>query len=252
VNHEPATTPSVQPANLFGSASSQSTELSDTSSASTRTIRVAIIDDDDFVRNVLSSFITKGGCEVVGQAKDGDQAVDLVHRTAPDVVIMDVRMERMDGITATALVKELPNPPGVIALTSFDSEATILDAVSVGVDGFLAKDSDPGEFVRAVRRVAAGEGWLSSRATRVVMESTRRGGRANSAAVQSRVSLLTSRELEAVRWLVTEGCSNADIAASMFISETSVKTHLGNAATKLGAKNRTHLAALAVQAGLAN
>jgi DNA-binding NarL/FixJ family response regulator len=165
---------------------------------------------------------------------------------------MDVRMERMDGITATALVKELPNPPGVIALTSFDSEATILDAVSVGVDGFLAKDSDPGEFVRAVRRVAAGEGWLSSRATRVVMESTRRGGRANSAAVQSRVSLLTSRELEAVRWLVTEGCSNADIAASMFISETSVKTHLGNAATKLGAKNRTHLAALAVQAGLAN
>lgn len=217
-----------------------------------RKTRVALVDDDNFVLRILSDIISAGGCEVVGQAKDGDQAVDLVLSVQPDVVIMDVRMERVDGITATYLLKALPTPPGVIALTSFDSEATILDAVSAGVDGFLAKDSDPSEFVNAIQRVASGEGWLSPRATRVVIHSARNAGVAAPGRSGPSVNDLAPREREAVTWLVREGSSNADIAQQMFISETSVKTHLSNAAAKLRAKNRTHLAVLAVQAGVLN
>ncbi len=212
-------------------------------------VRVAIVDDDDFVRRALTAIIARGGCEVVGQAKDGDQVAALVSATEPDVVIMDVRMERMDGITATSILKRCPHAPGVIALTSFDSEATILDAVAAGVDGFLAKDSDPKEFVAAIHQVAAGQGSLSPRATRVLMESARSGSSAPAASVV-KLDVLTPKELEAVQ-LLTAGCSNAEIAAKMFISETSAKTHLSSATLKLGAKNRVHLAVLAVQAELA-
>ncbi len=217
--------------------------------ASGQPVRVAIVDDDDFVRKALTSIIVRGGCEVVGHARDGDEVATLVQAVKLDVVIMDVRMERMDGITATALLKRQPNAPGVIALTSFDSEATILDAVAAGVDGFLAKDSDPTEFVAAIHQVAAGQGSLSPRATRVLMESARSGSSVPTASIV-KLDVLTPKELEAVQ-LLTAGCSNAEIAAKMFVSETSAKTHLSSATLKLGAKNRVHLAVLAVQAGLA-
>jgi len=207
-----------------------------------------IVDDDAMVRGFLRTILTKSGLEVVAEAADGDEVVPAVQAHHPDVVLMDLRMERMDGIRATAAVVALPSAPAVIAMTSFDTESAILDAVHAGASGFLAKDSGPDELVAAVRSVATGEGALSPRAARVVMEQVgaRPAARGQRDAREA-LAQLTPRELEIAR-CVAEGLSNADIARQLFLGEATVKTHLTRATSRLGV-NRVQLALLVDRAG---
>lgn len=211
-------------------------------------VRVLVVDDDAMVRSFLRQILTKRGIDVVAEASDGDEVVPAVQAHHPDVVLMDLRMERMDGVRATAAVAALPDPPGVVAMTSFDTESTILDAVHAGAAGFLAKDSGPDELVAAVEAVASGDGALSARAARVVMAqvaaaATARGRRE----AQDMLAQLTDRERE-IAGHVAEGLSNVEIAARMFLGEATVKTHLAHACHKLGV-NRVRLALLVDRAG---
>ncbi len=211
-------------------------------------VRVVIIDDDPLVRMLLTQILEASGIEVVGEGDDGDRAVGLVQAHHPDVLLMDVRMARVSGIDATAMVRQLPDPPGVVALTSFDSPATIRDSVAAGVHGFLAKDSSPEEITSAVHQVARGEGALSSRAARVVLERARSdGGGATRQAAGRRLSVLTEREAQVVD-LVAQGLTNGEIATRMFLGETTIKTHINSAIAKLGVGNRVQLAVLVEQA----
>ncbi|WP_402374597.1 response regulator [Isoptericola rhizosphaerae] len=206
-------------------------------------VRVLVVDDDAMVRSFLRQILTKRGNDVVAEASDGDEVVPAVQAHHPDVVLMDLRMERMDGVRATAAVAALPDPPGVVAMTSFDTESTILDAVYAGAAGFLAKDAGPDELVAAVEAVASGDGALSPRAARVVMEQvaaapTARGRRE----AQGMLAQLTDRERE-IAYCVAEGLSNIEIAGRLHLGEATVKTHLGHACHKLGV-NRVRLALL--------
>lgn len=205
-------------------------------------IRVLVVDDDPMVRRLLRTILRPDDLDVVAEAADGDEVVTAVQAHHPDVVLMDLRMERVDGIAATRAVRALPSPPGVIAMTSFDTEAAILEAVHAGAAGFLAKDAGPDEIVAAVRAVAGGEGWLSARAARTVMTQVS----ADPAAAARReaaaaLATLTERELEVAR-AVAEGLSNAEIAQRVYASEATVKTHLGRVMEKLGVGNRVLVA----------
>ena len=202
-----------------------------------------IVDDDAMVRGFLRTILTKSGLDVVAEAADGDEVVTAVQAHHPDVVLMDLRMERMDGIRATAATAALPSAPGVIAMTSFDTESAILDAVHAGAAGYLAKDSGPDVLVAAVRSVAAGEGALSPRAARGVMEQvgSRPAARGQREA-RELLAQLTERERE-IAVAVAEGLSNAQIAERLYLGEATVKTHLTRATTRLGV-NRVQLALL--------
>ncbi|WP_277212023.1 response regulator transcription factor [Isoptericola croceus] len=211
-------------------------------------VRVLVVDDDTMVRSFLQQILTKRGIEVVGEATDGDEVVSAVQAHHPDVVLMDLRMERLDGVRATAAVVALPDPPGVVAMTSFDTESAILDAVHAGAAGFIAKDAGPEEIVAAVEAVASGDGALSARAARVVMEQvvaapTVRGRHE----AQELLAQLTDREREIAR-CVAEGLSNVEIAGRLFLGEATVKTHLSKACQKLGV-NRLRLALVVDRAG---
>lgn len=210
-------------------------------------IKVLVVDDDPMVRRLLRTILRPDDIEVVAEAADGDQVVPAVQAHHPDVVLLDLRMPRVDGVTATRAVRALPDPPGVIAMTSFDTESSILDAVHAGASGFLAKDASPDEIVSAVRAVAAGDGALSPRAARVVMAQVIAApGAAGRGEAAERVSTLTERELDVAR-LVAQGLSNPEIAQRLYVSEATVKTHLSAASAKLGVTNRVQLAVLVSQ-----
>lgn len=188
--------------------------------------------------------------DVVGGAADGDEVVAAVQAHHPDVVVMDLKMPRMGGVAATRALRGLPHPPRVLAVTAFDTPALILEAVEAGVDGFLAKDASGDEITAAVRDVAAGEAALSARAQRIVLEqihADRTGSLQRTAREQ--LSPLTDKELE-IAEEVAKGLTNAEIATRTFVSEATVKTHLGRAMTKLGLANRTQLALVVDRARL--
>lgn len=225
-------------------------QLNETANAAehTESLRVAVVDDDPMICRFLTLILESAQITVAAQASDGDQVVAMVQANKPDVVLMDIRMQRMSGIEATQLVKQLPNPPGVIALTSFDTESTILDAVAAGVDGFLSKDFAPQEIIAAVRSVAAGEGALSARAAKVVVGQVHRSqNRQDTHQFQQRVAQLTPRERD-VTERITQGMSNLDIAGELFISVATVKTHLTGAMQKMGVGTRIELAVAYSQA----
>lgn len=211
--------------------------------------RVLVVDDDPMVRLLLGRILATAGIEVVGEATDGDEVVQAVQAHHPDVVLMDLTMRRMGGVAATAALRALPHPPGVLALTAFDTPALILEAVHAGADGFLAKDTGPDELVDAVRHVAAGEGALSARAARILVEHVQadRSAREQREASE-RLAALTDKEREIAAG-VAAGLTNADIAARSYVSEATVKTHIGRALTKLGLANRTQLALVVDRAG---
>lgn len=212
-------------------------------------IRVMVVDDDAMVRRLLRTILRASDLEVVAEAADGDEVVTCVQAHHPDVVLMDLRMARMDGVAATRALAAIPTAPGVIVMTSFDTEQVILDAVYAGAAGFLAKDAEPAEIVAAVRAVAAGDGALSPRAARTVMAQVSAApGAAGRRAAAERLAVLSEREL-AVAKLVVEGLSNSDIAQRLYLSEATVKTHLSSASTKLGVTGRVQLAVILVQAG---
>ena len=209
------------------------------------TIRVLLVDDDALVRAGLRMILSSAEeIEVVGEAVDGADAVAAVQAHRPDVVLMDIRMPGMDGIAATSALRRLATPPHVIVLTTFQADEHVLSALRAGADGFLLKDTAPAEIVQAVRLVAAGEAMLSPSVTRTLLahlgddEATDRRRLA-----AQRLSSLTDRERE-VATAVGSGASNAEIAASLFMSEATVKAHVSRLLTKLEVANRVHVAIL--------
>ena len=202
--------------------------------------RVVIVDDDPLIRSLLGTILEQWEIEVVGHGEDGDQVPRLVAELAPDVIVMDLRMPRTDGIEATRQLQNTPNAPGVLALTSFDTEAAVIDAVQAGVKGFLAKDAAPEEIANAVLLVASGEGALSPRAASVLLRHARKT-RSEGPLIPPGLPQLSAREEEA-SLAVTDGLSNAQIAEQMHVSEATVKTHLASAMAKVGVDNRVQLA----------
>jgi DNA-binding NarL/FixJ family response regulator len=218
----------------------------------TSPIRVVLVDDDALVRAGLRMILSSANdLVVVGEVGDGSQAVQAVREHRPDVVLMDIRMPEMDGISATQRVRELPQPPQVIVLTTFHLDEYVLRALRVGASGFLLKDTPPAEIVHAVRLVAAGEAMLSPSVTRTLLahlgDSEINERRAIAAA---RLALLSDRERE-VAGAVAAGASNAEIAAQLYMSEATVKAHVSRLLTKLDATNRVQIAILVHDAGRA-
>ncbi|SNT01188.1 two component transcriptional regulator, LuxR family [Micrococcales bacterium KH10] len=217
---------------------------------STTVIRVVIVDDDALMPQLFARILASAQIEVVHVANDGDQVVDVVKEYRPDVVLMDLRMERVDGIAATRQVMQLSSPPGVIALTSFDTDTAIVDAVEAGAAGFLAKTSGPEEIIEAVKHVAAGEGALSPRAARVVMEQMRSSSDLTlRKQCSDRLARLSDRERE-VALAIAAGRTNAEIAGELYLAETTVKTHINAILEKIKADNRVQVASIVAAAGL--
>jgi DNA-binding NarL/FixJ family response regulator len=216
-------------------------------------IRVAIVDDQALVRTGFRMVLdAEPGIEVTGEAGDGSAAIDLARNTALDVVLMDVRMPGLDGIAATAEVVSAPSAPKVIVLTTFDLDEYAFAALRAGASGFLLKDVRPQELVAAIRTVHAGEAALSPRVTRRMIDlfaeelpAAGDGGTPRS----ERLDALTPRERE-ILISIAEGLTNSEIAARFFLSESTVKTHVGRVLQKLGARDRVHLVILAYEHGL--
>jgi DNA-binding NarL/FixJ family response regulator len=214
-------------------------------------IRVLLVDDDPLVRSALSLMLGgQSDIEVVGEASDGEAGLAMVSQTQPDVVLMDIRMPVMDGLEATRVLHSRPSPPAVVVLTTFDADDHVLRAVASGADGFLLKDTPPGDIVGAIRTVAAGDAMLSPSATRSLvsrLRSTTPDDRTTSAA--DRLTVLTERELE-VAVCVGRGLSNSEIASELYLSIPTVKSHVSRLLTKLDATNRVQVAMVVHDAGL--
>ncbi|MFF4059768.1 response regulator [Streptomyces sp. NPDC001668] len=214
-------------------------------------IRLLLVDDDPLVRAGLSLML--GGAEdieIVGEAADGTEVEAAVERTRPDVVLMDLRMPSADGLTATEQLRGRPDAPQVVVLTTFHADEQVLRALRAGAAGFVLKDTPPAEILAAVRRVAAGDPVLSPTVTRQLMEhaagtaaDTRR------ARARERLAALNDRERE-VAVAVGRGLSNAEIAAALYMSVATVKTHVSRVLAKLDLNNRVQIALLAYDAGL--
>jgi DNA-binding NarL/FixJ family response regulator len=213
-------------------------------------IRVLIVDDDALVRSGLTLIL--GGSadvQVVSQASDGREAIELVRRERPDVVLMDIRMPVLDGLEATRRIRALDRPPQVIVLTTFDVDDYVVQALSAGASGFLLKDTPPPQIVDAVRRVAAGEPMLSPTVTRMLIEQvTARHAPDRPNEAKDRLERLTEREAE-VAVAVGQGLSNAEIAAALHMSVPTVKAHIGRLFTKLEVDNRVQIAIYVHEAG---
>ncbi|MGA5038625.1 response regulator [Streptomyces capoamus] len=214
-------------------------------------IRLLLVDDDPLVRAGLSLMIGGAeGIEIVGEAADGAEAEDLVRRVRPDVVLMDIRMPSVDGITATRRLRARPDAPQVVVLTTFHADEQVLHALRAGAAGFVLKDTPPAEIVDAVRRIAAGDPVLSPAVTRQLMRHAADGAAdARQTRARERLAVLNDRERE-VAVAVGRGLANALIAAELFISVATVKAHVSRILAKLGLDNRVQIALLAHDAGL--
>ena len=212
-------------------------------------IRVLVADDQALVRGGFRSILeTQSDIEVVGEAEDGQRALELVATSAPDVVLMDIRMPRLDGIAATAEILAAPSPPKVLILTTFDLDEYVYDALRVGASGFLLKSAPPRELADAIRTVACGDALLAPEITRRLIEdyvARPRGMRT----VDAGFDRLTPRETE-VLLLIARGLSNAEIGARLYLSEPTVKTHATRIFAKLGVRDRVHAIVLAYESGL--
>ncbi|GAB4084204.1 response regulator transcription factor [Myceligenerans cantabricum] len=213
-------------------------------------IRVVVVDDEMLVRAGLK-LILGGAADVavVGEASDGADGLDLVRRVRPDVVLMDIRMPRTDGLTATRTLGAEGSSSRVIVLTTFDTDELVLEALRAGAAGFLLKDTPPEKLVEAVRAAAAGQPTLSPSVMAQLIASVAqpRDGRADQAT--ARVARLTERERD-VAVAIGRGLSNAQIAADLYMSESTAKTHVGRILTKFGAENRVQVAITVHDAGL--
>jgi DNA-binding NarL/FixJ family response regulator len=215
------------------------------------TIRVLLVDDEELVRFGLRTVLeASGDVDVVGEAGDGAAGVAAAQELHPDVVLIDIRMPVMDGLTATRKILALPDPPQVAVLTTFHVDEYVYAALAAGAAGFLLKDTPPREIAAAVRAVADGTATLSPAVTATLIESyvDRRAAPRRAQALR-RVSSLSDREREVLQLLGT-GESNADLAQKLYVSEATVKTYVSRLLTKLELANRTQAAILAHEAGL--
>ncbi|SNS39873.1 two component transcriptional regulator, LuxR family [Geodermatophilus saharensis] len=213
------------------------------------TIRVLLVDDQPLLRTGFRLILqSEPDVEVVGEAGDGEVALSQVRALRPDVVLMDIRMPRMDGVEATRRLAELPDPPRVLVLTTYDLDEYVVDSLRAGASGFLLKDVPAEDLVDAVRVVHRGEAVVAPRVTRRLLD---RFARLLPAAGQEPPPLdgLTEREHQ-VLLLVARGMSNAEIAAELVLSETTVKTHVSNVLMKLGLRDRVQAVVLAYERGI--
>ncbi|GAA2392005.1 response regulator transcription factor [Streptomyces glaucosporus] len=213
-------------------------------------IRVLVVDDEALVRAGLRMILEPADdIEVVGEAGDGSEAVTAVARHRPEVVLMDVRMPGMDGLTALKELRRAPNPPRVIMLTTFDLDDYVHTALRSGAAGFLLKDTSPRDLAAAVRTVAEGSAMLTPRITKRLIDTFAGLEPAGAARARERLSALTDREDDVVR-AVARGLSNAEIGRELSMSEGTVKAHVSRALAKLGLSNRVQVALLVRDAGL--
>jgi DNA-binding NarL/FixJ family response regulator len=214
-------------------------------------IRLVVVDDQALVRMGLRTLVDgEDDITLVGEAADGRDGLAVIRRTVPDVVLMDIRMPTMDGLAALAQITTEPAlaEVRVIILTTFELDEYVFTALRHGASGFVLKDADPGEMLRAVRVVAAGGSLLSPTVTRRVIDQFA-GPAAAAALPHPALDQLTEREREIVAWVAT-GRSNDEIAAELVVSPATVRTHVSRAMVKLGARDRAQLVVFAVQSGL--
>jgi DNA-binding NarL/FixJ family response regulator len=214
----------------------------------TELIRVLVVDDQELVRAGLRGILrARFGFEVVGELADGDGVVDAVAALEPDVVVMDVRMPRVDGVEATLRLRAAGTAPPVLVLTTFEDEEILASALRAGAAGFLLKGVPADDLQRAVRAVAAGDSWLDPSVTGRVLAAYRSG--TTPARPGAEVEVLTPREREVIA-LMGEGLSNAEIAQALTLGEGTVKTHVGHIFTKLGLRDRAAAVVFAFDHGL--
>ena len=214
-------------------------------------IRVLLVDDQALIRSGFRMILdAEEDMEVVGECADGTQAVDSVRRLKPDVVLMDIRMPEMDGIEATRLIagNDGEAGPRVLMLTTFDLDEYVYDALRAGASGFLLKDVPADQLVDGIRVLAQGEALLAPSVTRRLIHEFSRGAVAQKRA-PAELGELTPRELEVFK-LIARGMSNAEIAAELFVSETTVKTHVARVLMKLGVRDRVQAVVLAYESGV--
>lgn len=228
----------------------------------TDSLRVVVADDQQLVRTGFRMILAADGIEVVGEAADGLGAIDVVARTRPDVVLMDIRMPVLDGLEATRRILERPvgdgdvQPvPRIIILTTFDLDQYVYDALAAGASGFLLKDVTPEHLVGAVRLVRSGDALLAPAITRRLVEKFAAPETATAAAAgvaraaNAQLASLTVRELEVFR-LLARGLSNAELAAELFLSEATVKTHVARILAKLQLRDRAQVVVAAYESGV--
>ncbi|MFE1291516.1 response regulator [Streptomyces sp. NPDC058751] len=216
-------------------------------------LRAVIADDQALVRTGFGMILAADGIEVTAEAADGAEAVDAVRRTRPDVVLMDIRMPRMDGIEATRRILG-GGPDGsagtrVVILTTYDLDHYVYAALTAGASGFLLKDVTPEHLVAAVRLVRSGDALLAPTITRRLIERFAHRQESPGPGLHRDLSGLTPRELEVLRLLAT-GLSNAELADRLFLSPTTVKTHVGRILSKLDLRDRVQAVVLAYESGL--
>ncbi len=213
-------------------------------------IRVALVDDQAMVRAGFRMILeTEPDITVVGEAGDGREAIDLVTRSRPDVVLMDVRMPHMDGIEATGHIVASGGASRVLMLTTFDLDDYVYAALRAGASGFLLKDAPAEQLINAVRVIADGDALLAPSITRLLIDEVSRRPTVDAAAVAPGLVDLTERELEVLK-LIARGLSNAEIAQMLFLGEATVKTHVGRVLTKLALRDRVQAVVVAYESGL--
>ncbi len=214
-------------------------------------IRVLLVDDQALIRAGFRMILdAEEDMDVVGECADGTQAVDSARRLAPDVVLMDIRMPEMDGIEATRLIAGDggDGAPRVLMLTTFDLDEYVYDALRAGASGFLLKDVPAEQLVEGIRVIAHGDALLAPSVTKRLIQEFSRSGAAQRSAPAS-LDDLTPRELEVFK-LIARGMSNAEVAAELVVSETTVKTHVARVLMKLGVRDRVQAVVLAYESGV--
>ena len=221
------------------------------SPSTTAPIKVLLADDERLVRSGFKVLLdVEDDITVVGEATNGAEAVELARAARPDVVLMDIRMPKLDGIQATSQITGMRGLERVriLILTTYDTDAYVFEALQAGASGFLLKDAGPAELLQAVRVVAAGEALLAPRITRRLI-SQFTAERSASQEAEDRLAVLTQREREVLA-LVGQGLSNDEIGAELFLSPATARTHVSHAMLKLGARDRAQLVVIAYQTGL--
>ncbi len=213
-------------------------------------IRVAVVDDQQLVRAGFRALLDADpGIEVLGEAADGHGAVDLARRHRLDVLLMDIRMPKLDGIEATRLIRALPEPPEVLILTTFDTDENAFDALEAGAAGFLVKDTPPARLLDAVRAAAGGGAVISPATTRRLVDHLVAARMSRERPVPAQLDVLTQREREVLE-LIARGCSNQEISARLHIAEVTTKTHVSRVLAKLNLDSRVQAAVVAYETGL--
>ncbi|MEV0732429.1 MULTISPECIES: response regulator transcription factor [Polymorphospora] len=215
-----------------------------------RPVRILLVDDQPLLRTGFRMVLgAEDDLDIVGEAGDGVEAVDLARRLLPDVVLMDIRMPRMDGVAATRAIVDARLPVRVLILTTFDLDEYVVGALRAGASGFLAKDVPADDLVTAIRTVAAGEAVVAPRILKRLLDQFADTLPDPSAAPPRGLDVLTERERE-VLIHVARGLSNAEIARALTVSETTIKTHVGHVLTKLGLRDRVQAVVMAYETGL--